>query len=203
MAFHSSPQSHPDVHPGCYNVVGTPPCDRLLVELGVSRVVVGCLDPDVRVAGLGANCLRSAGVAVEAGILEEEVRFSLRSYLHHRSTGRPHVLLKAARTIDGSVCCVDGTSQWITGPASRAHAHRERACSQAILIGSGTALADDPQLNVRGLADMAAVQQPLRVVLDSRGRVTSGHLMDTTTSPTLIVTCLANRSACDMETAWR
>lgn len=156
----------------------------------MGRVVIGCLDPDARVSGKGAAKLRAAGIAVSSGILEDEVKFSLRSYLHHRRTGLPYVLLKAARTMDGCVCCQDRTSQWITTPASRAHAHAERAASQAILVGSGTALADNPRLNVRGLADMGGVQQPLRVVLDSRGRVTHGHLLDTKTSPTLIVTCL-------------
>eukprot|EP00911_Craspedida_sp_UC1_P000402 UC1_evm2s304 len=183
----------------CHHTGRTPPCDALLRDIGAARVVVGALDPDVRVRGSGVALLRSAGIVVDVVgeddsrpcPLNKMVSYSLRPYLHQRRARRPWVLLKAARTMDGSVSCMDGTSQWITGPESRSHAHGERAASQAILVGSGTALIDNPRLNVRGDASQNLAVQPLRVVLDGSARVCdkSLHLLDTSSgSGTLIVT---------------
>jgi diaminohydroxyphosphoribosylaminopyrimidine deaminase/5-amino-6-(5-phosphoribosylamino)uracil reductase len=142
----------------------TGPCVDAIVAAGVRRVVVGIEDPDEHVAGQGLACLRQAGVEVAVGIEAQGVRAQLAPYLKHRTTGRPWVLLKLAATLDGRTAAVDGSSQWITGEAARADAHRLRAESDAVIVGAGTVRADDPSLTVR-LADGT---DPLRVVL---GRV--------------------------------
>lgn len=143
----------------------TPPCADALVAAGVARVVIGVTDPDDHVAGRGASVLRAAGVTVEfiTGSLLERVEASLAPYLVQRRTGRPFVVLKLASTIDGRTAAPDGTSQWITGPQARADAHRLRAESDAIVVGSGTVTADDPSLTVR-LVD-APRGDPRRIVL--------------------------------------
>ncbi len=139
----------------------TPPCADALLDAGVARVVVAIEDPDPLVAGEGAELLREGGVIVETGVRAEEVEAQLAAYLKHRRTGRPYVVLKLAATLDGRTAAPDGTSQWITGEAARADAHRLRAESDAILVGAGTVRVDDPSLTVRHV-DGA---DPVRVVL--------------------------------------
>lgn len=151
----------------CAHTGRTGPCADALVEAGVARVVVGVLDPDTHVAGRGVERLRAAGVAVDVGCREDEVTAQLAPYLHHRRTGRPYVVLKLAATLDGRTAAADGTSQWITGPEARADAHRLRAESQAIVVGAGTVVADDPTLTTR----LVDGPDPRRVVL---GRVSDG-----------------------------
>ena len=174
----------------------TPPCAPALAEAGVTRVVAALEDPDRRVAGRGAEILRAAGVHVDIGPGADAASASLAPYLHHRTTGRPWCVLKAAVSLDGRTAAPDGSSQWITGPAARADAHRLRAESQAVVVGSGTALADRPALTARDL-DPPAPRQPLRVLLDGSGRVPAeGPLFDTGLAPTLVVTtALADREA--------
>jgi diaminohydroxyphosphoribosylaminopyrimidine deaminase/5-amino-6-(5-phosphoribosylamino)uracil reductase len=165
----------------------TGPCVDALLEAGIARVVVALEDPDPQVQGRGFAALRAAGVEVEIGIGAREARASLAPYLHHRSTGRSFCLAKVALSIDGRIAAADGTSRWITDEAARADAHQLRAESQAIVIGSGTALADAPALTVRGVT--APPQPPLRVVLDARGRVpATGPLFEDPSAPTLVVT---------------
>jgi diaminohydroxyphosphoribosylaminopyrimidine deaminase/5-amino-6-(5-phosphoribosylamino)uracil reductase len=151
----------------------TGPCAHAVVEAGVDRVVVGLVDPDPKVSGLGIDVLRSAGIEVEVGVAADEVARQLEPYLVHRRTGRPYVVLKLAASLDGRTAAPDGTSQWITGPEARLDAHRLRADSDAILAGAGTVRADDPALTVRlpdgELPD--GFEQPVRVVL---GRVPDG-----------------------------
>lgn len=172
----------------CAHVGRTPPCTDALIEAGVARVVIAVVDPDERVAGRGVEQLRAAGIAVETGVGEVEAAASLAPYLHHRRTGRPLCVLKAAASLDGRTAAADGTSQWITGPEARADAHRLRAESQAVVVGSGTALADRPALTVRAV-DPPPERQPLRVLLDGRGRVPAeGPLFDVTLAATLVVT---------------
>jgi diaminohydroxyphosphoribosylaminopyrimidine deaminase / 5-amino-6-(5-phosphoribosylamino)uracil reductase len=127
----------------------TGPCADAVIEAGVRRVVVGILDPDDRVAGQGVERLRAAGLDVEVGVAADEVEAQLESYLCHRRTGRPYVVLKLAATLDGRTAAPDGTSQWITSPEARLDAHRLRADSDAVLVGAGTIRVDDPSLTVR------------------------------------------------------
>jgi diaminohydroxyphosphoribosylaminopyrimidine deaminase/5-amino-6-(5-phosphoribosylamino)uracil reductase len=179
----------------------TPPCAGALIEAGVARVVVALEDPDARVAGRGIAQLRDAGIDVTVGVGADRAARDLAPYLHHRRTGRAFVVAKVASSIDGRVAAADGSSRWLTSPEARADAHELRADSQAIVIGSGTALADRPQLTVRD-ADPAPRYSPTRVLLDARGRVpASGSLFDTELAPTMVVTTAgAPASAVD---AWR
>lgn len=145
----------------------TPPCADALVAAGVTRVVVGVLDPDPNVSGRGVARLRDAGVEVVTGVAADAVTDQLAPYLTHRATGRPYVVLKLAASLDGRTAAPDGTSRWITGEAARADAHRLRAESDAVLVGAGTVRADDPELTVRHVPG----RDPLRVVL---GRAPAG-----------------------------
>jgi diaminohydroxyphosphoribosylaminopyrimidine deaminase/5-amino-6-(5-phosphoribosylamino)uracil reductase len=166
----------------------TAPCADALVAGEVARVVVALRDPDPRVSGRGVAALEAAGVLVEVGLGEEFAALSLRPYLHQRRTGRAFALLKVATSLDGRVAAADGSSRWITGPEARADGHRLRAESQAVVVGAGTALADRPSLTARDV-NPRAERQPLRVLLDARGRVPAeGPLFDTTLAPTLVVT---------------
>lgn len=143
----------------------TPPCVDALVAAGVSRVVVGVVDPDVQVGGRGIDALRRAGMDVAVGCAREGVEAQLAPYLAHRRTGRPWVVLKLAATVDGRIAAPDGTSSWITGAAAREDVQRLRQESDAVLVGAGTVRTDDPLLTVRGVDGTPAPRQPLRVVL--------------------------------------
>jgi diaminohydroxyphosphoribosylaminopyrimidine deaminase/5-amino-6-(5-phosphoribosylamino)uracil reductase len=177
----------------------TPPCADALVAAGVARVVAAVQDPDPRVDGAGLARLRAAGVAVELGVGAEAAATQNAAYLTHRRLGRPRVTLKAAASLDGKVAAPDGSSQWITGPAARADAHRLRAEADAVMVGAGTALADDPRLTVR-LPGWAG-RQPLRVLVDAAGRVgPGGHLFDTEAETLVATTPAAPATAVD---AWK
>ena len=154
----------------CAHTGRTGPCTEALLAAGIGQVVYAVDDPNPE-AGGGAGMLREAGVAVRAGVLEREAeRGALRPWLHAMHTGRPFITWKYAATMDGRVAASDFTSQWITSSISRHDVHELRGRVDAILVGSGTVLADDPQLTVRGVDDALAVRQPLRVVLDRRHR---------------------------------
>lgn len=143
-----------------------PACSDGLVAAGVARVVIALGDPDVRTDGAGIARLRAAGIAVDVGTGATEARRSMAGFLTRKALGRPFVTLKLALSLDGAVAMADGSSQWITGAAARAHAHAERARHEAILVGRGTLEADAPRLDVR-LAGLEA-RSPRRVVLSSR-----------------------------------
>jgi diaminohydroxyphosphoribosylaminopyrimidine deaminase/5-amino-6-(5-phosphoribosylamino)uracil reductase len=145
----------------CNHFGRTPPCTEAIIAAGVARVVIGVQDPDQRVAGTGIARLRDAGIAVQVGVEEDLVREQLASYLHHRRTGRPLVMLKLAMTIDGYIAAKSGASGWITGELARRRVHELRAASDAIVVGAGTVRADDPQLTVRD----APGASPRRIVL--------------------------------------
>ena len=145
----------------CNHTGRTGPCTQAIIDAGVSRVVVGTLDPDSKVSGSGVQQLRNAGITVDVGVLEQEVKQQLASYLHHRATGRPFVVLKMASTIDGRIAAADGSSKWITGETARKRVHQLRAESDAIVVGAGTVRADDPSLTVRDVDGPS----PRRIVL--------------------------------------
>lgn len=159
----------------CDHTGRTGPCSVALVEAGVARVVVAVPDPNP-VAGGGAARLRAAGVEVETGVEEAAGRALLRPWLLAVGRGRPYVVLKTASTLDGRVAAVDGSSRWITSPESRAHAHAYRAEVDAIVVGTGTALADDPALTARTTDGGLADHQPLRVVVGERDLPPAGRL---------------------------
>ncbi|MGR3500569.1 MAG: bifunctional diaminohydroxyphosphoribosylaminopyrimidine deaminase/5-amino-6-(5-phosphoribosylamino)uracil reductase RibD [Limimaricola soesokkakensis] len=143
----------------------TPPCADALVAAGVARVVIAAQDPDPRVAGRGIERLRAAGIAVETGLMEDEARGDLAGFLSRVERGRPFVTLKLATSLDGRIATGAGESRWITGPEARTRVHMMRARHDAVMVGGGTARADDPMLNVRGLG---IDRQPVRVVLSRR-----------------------------------
>lgn len=147
----------------CNHYGRTPPCAEALVAAGVSRVVVGVVDPDPLVGGAGIEALRGAGIDVDVGLASHLVTDQLTPYFTHRRTGRPYVVLKLAASLDGRTAAPDGTSRWITGQRARADAHQLRAESDAVLVGAGTVRADDPALTVRHVSG----RDPLRVVLGS------------------------------------
>jgi diaminohydroxyphosphoribosylaminopyrimidine deaminase/5-amino-6-(5-phosphoribosylamino)uracil reductase len=149
----------------CVHWGRTPPCVDALLAAGVARCVVAQRDPDPRVNGRGLRRLRAAGVRVELGRLAAEAGGQLAAYRRAQATGRPRITWKVASSLDGRIADARGRSQWITGPATRADAHRLRAASDAIVVGAGTARADDPRLTARAGTNGA---QPLRVVVDSR-----------------------------------
>lgn len=144
----------------------TPPCAEALIKAGVARVIAGTQDPDPRVSGRGLARLREAGIEVITGMLEAEAREMIAGFQCRVEKGRPLVTMKIAATLDGRTATHTGESQWITGETARARGHLLRAQSDAIMIGSGTAMVDDPLLTCRlpGLED----RSPVRVVVDSR-----------------------------------
>lgn len=153
----------------CTHAHRTPPCTEAVLASGIARVVVALQDADERVRGAGIARLRAAGVEVEEGVGADLAQAQIADYLHHRRTGLPYVVLKSAVSVDGLQAGADGTSKWITGEESRADVQRLRAEADAIMVGSGTVLADAPSLTCRlpGYDE----PQPLRVVMDRRHRV--------------------------------
>lgn len=149
----------------CAHTGRTPPCADALVTAGIARVVAATADPDAVAAG-GAERLRAAGIEVDMGVLAPWARRQLAPFLATTTRGRPHLTLKLAQTRDGQL--VAPTGRWVTGPASRRAVHRLRARVDAVLVGSGTVVADDPRLDVRDVAVRGP--QPRAVVLDARGR---------------------------------
>lgn len=143
----------------------TPPCVEALIAAGIGRLVAPMEDPDPRVSGRGFEMLRAAGIAVETGLCEAAAREVNRGFLSRTRRGRPWLTLKLATTLDGRIATAAGESRWITGPAARARVHLMRLRADAVLIGAGTAAADDPMLDVRGYGE--AADQPVRVVADS------------------------------------
>ena len=146
----------------------TPPCAPAVVAAGIRRVVVATDDPHPLVAGRGLDVLRAAGLEVVRGVMEPQATAMNRLFLTAMRERRPHVTLKAAATLDGKIADAHGASKWITGDAARAHAHQLRSEVDAIVVGIGTVLADDPALTVR--LEGRWPREPLRVVLDSTAR---------------------------------
>ena len=152
-----------------------PPCADALIEAGIVRVVCAAGDPTEKVGGKGFARLRAAGVEVEvaSGALERRARRQNAAFRIHALEGRPFVLLKLAASLDGRTATATGESRWISSPESRQLVHEWRASMDAVAVGSGTALADDPGLDARDV-DPPAGRQPLRVVFDRRGRLHPG-----------------------------
>ena len=151
----------------CNHSGRTGPCSEALLAAGIGRVILAVPDPDAEARG-GAAALKQAGVTVEQGLLRDEAERVNMVWLHAVRTGRPYVTWKFAGTLDGRSAAPDGSSRWITGPAARADVHRLRAECDAIAVGTGTILADDPALTVRDAGDELVDRQPLRVVVGHR-----------------------------------
>jgi len=151
----------------CNHTGRTGPCSEALIAAGVTRVVYAVSDPGDHSSG-GAARLRDAGVDVESGLLADEATTLLDSWLTVQRLGRPHVTVKWAQSLDGRAAAADGTSQWITGPTAREDVHRRRSEADAIVVGTGTLLADDPALTARRPDGTLYDHQPLPVVLGRR-----------------------------------
>lgn len=165
----------------------TPPCADALIAAGVARVVVAIEDPDPRVDGGGLARLREAGIEISTGIGAESATTIAAGFLSRIRTGRPIVTLKLATSLDGRIATATGASRWITGPRARARGHRMRARHDAILIGVGTAITDDPSLDCRlpGLQS----RSPVRVVMDGALRLpaSSGLVRTAHEWPTVVI----------------
>jgi diaminohydroxyphosphoribosylaminopyrimidine deaminase/5-amino-6-(5-phosphoribosylamino)uracil reductase len=149
----------------CAHYGRTPPCVDALIDAGVARVVAAMRDPNPQVAGEGLARLEMATIKVECGLMEEFARKLNVGFVSRMTRGRPWVRVKLAASVDGRTALMNGRSQWITSREARHHAHVWRARSCAIMTGSGTVLADDPNLTVR---EVPCQRQPLRVVIDGR-----------------------------------
>ena len=167
----------------------TPPCTEAIAEAGIARVVVGSDDPSEHASGRGLGILRDEGIRVDvaAGAAAHAARLLNQPFRKYAKTGRPHVLFKSAMTLDGRVATSTGDSQWISGESSRALSHRWRAEVDAVAVGIGTALADDPQLTAR--ID-GVDQQPARVVFDSEARLpTTSKLVRSASEVPVFLVC--------------
>jgi diaminohydroxyphosphoribosylaminopyrimidine deaminase / 5-amino-6-(5-phosphoribosylamino)uracil reductase len=170
----------------CAHTGRTGPCADALLAAGIARVVVAVPEPTESARG-GADRLRAAGVDVELGVEQAAAeQGALAAWLTGVRQHRPFVVWKTAATLDGRVAAADGTSRWITGEPARAAVHRLRATCDAVVVGSGTALTDDPRLTVRDADGTTAARQPLRVVVDRRGRRPSGARVLDDAAPTLV-----------------
>jgi len=179
--------AHVSLEPCCH-WGQTPPCVDALIAAGVRRVVVALEDPDPRVAGQGLRRLRAAGLDVDVGLCAEEAAELNAGFLSRLRLGRPLVTFKLATSLDGRIATASGESQWITGPPARERAHALRASHDAIMVGTGTVVADDPQLTCRlpGLGH----RSPVRVVIDRHLRIPPAAriIADAHLAPTWVVT---------------
>ena len=151
----------------CNHIGVTGTCAEALIQAGISKVVFASSDPGDRSGG-GSVTLASAGIEIEAGLLEDQANQQLRVWLTSAKSKRPFVTLTWASSLDGRAAAQDGTSQWISGPESRADSHKRRSEVDAILVGTGTAMIDDPQLTARKPDGTLFENQPVRVVLGER-----------------------------------
>lgn len=151
----------------CCHYGKTPPCVDAVIRSRIGRVVIGTLDPNPRVNGRSVAMLEQQGVETRVGVLEEACRALNGAHFKYMTTGVPLVTVKFAQTLDGRIATATGSSQWISSPASRRLAHKWRTLNDAVMVGVGTVLTDDPQLNVR----LVRGRSPIPVVLDSRLRI--------------------------------
>jgi diaminohydroxyphosphoribosylaminopyrimidine deaminase / 5-amino-6-(5-phosphoribosylamino)uracil reductase len=170
----------------CSHYGKTPPCANLVIESGVSRVVVAMQDPNPQVAGRGIGLIRNAGIEVDVGILEEEAKLLNERFIHNMLTGTPFIISKVAMTLDGKLATYKGHSKWITGEESRYKVHQLRNEVDAILVGIGTVVADDPMLTTRL---KTGGKNPIRIILDSELKTPiNAKITDTKLAQTWIVT---------------
>lgn len=175
-----------------------PPCTPQLVSAGIARVVTAIEDPDERVRGAGFDYLSSHGIEVSNGLLADEARMLNLAYIHQRTTGRPLVTLKLALSLDGRLAAPNRSSRWITSEAARARVHAQRLEADAVLIGAGSVISDNPELTARAVS---APRQPARVIVDARGRVPPESNVFAPNAQVIVAT--TEESSHDVQTAWK
>ena len=175
----------------CCHQGRTGPCTKQLIEYKFKTIVIAQRDPDVNVSGKGIQLLKESRIEVIENVCQEEAQESLRAYLHHRINKRPYVIAKIGQSIDSKIACEDNTSKWITCQESRDHANKIlRGQSGAIIVGSNTFLADNPLLTVRdeAITSDPDFKQPLRTIIDRRGRLMEIEKLHCNKKNTLIFT---------------
>lgn len=182
----------------CNHFGRTPPCTEAIIGAGIARVVLGSVDPNPSVDGRGIARLREAGIDVITGVEDPACSRLIDAYAHHQTTGAPLVTLKLAASLDGRIAAADGSSTWITGREARERVHRLRAGADAVMVGAGTALTDDPRLTARDTDPQA--HPPLRIAVDSSGRITPDRRLFDGSAPTLIAT--TERAPAEVREAW-
>ena len=176
----------------CNHIGRTPPCTEAILDAGIQRVFIGAHDPNPHVSGEGAARLRRASVKVHEGVLQAECDALHAAFFKHVTTGRPFVTLKVASTLDGRIAASSGDSKWVTGEQARARVHQLRSEVDAVLVGAGTARADDPQLTAR---DVGATRQPIRVVVEgSRALPSSLKLFRDRAARTVLATARVRKA---------
>ncbi|WP_394826960.1 bifunctional diaminohydroxyphosphoribosylaminopyrimidine deaminase/5-amino-6-(5-phosphoribosylamino)uracil reductase RibD [Pendulispora albinea] len=181
----------------CNHFGKTPPCTDAILASKVKRVVIGCADPNPSVTGGGIDRLRAAGVEVTTGVCEAEALRLIAPWSKYVTQGLPHVSLKLALSLDGRIATRSGASKWVTGPDARARVHALRSQHDAVAIGIGTALADDPRLTVRD----AVGESPVRIVFDTKLRLPpASRLVETAIEVPTWVICNADASGAAEET---
>jgi diaminohydroxyphosphoribosylaminopyrimidine deaminase / 5-amino-6-(5-phosphoribosylamino)uracil reductase len=170
----------------CCHYGKTPPCTDKIIKNKIGRVVIGAADSNPLVASRGIACLQNAGVDIATGVLENECRMLNEVFFHYMETGLPFVTVKYAQTLDGRIATAAGNSQWISSPASLKFAHQLRAEHDAILVGRGTVLHDNPSLTVRNVQG----RNPLRIIMDSSLAISTGAgvMQNPSQAPTWVVT---------------
>jgi diaminohydroxyphosphoribosylaminopyrimidine deaminase/5-amino-6-(5-phosphoribosylamino)uracil reductase len=173
----------------CNHEGRTPPCVDAVLAAGIARVVIGCRDPNPRVKGGGSERLREAGIDVKVGVLEREAKELIRPWTHYITTGKSYLAQKLAVSLDGRIATRTGASKWITCPESRARVQLLRTQHDAVLVGVGTVLADDPRLTVRDVPG----RNPIRVIVDSKLRlpITAQVVQTAAQTPTCVFTAPA------------
>jgi diaminohydroxyphosphoribosylaminopyrimidine deaminase / 5-amino-6-(5-phosphoribosylamino)uracil reductase len=174
----------------CAHQGETPACARALIAAGLAKVVAGCLDPYPAVRGRGIALLKQAGIEVTVGVLESECRRLNQGFFTRVARGRPMAILKLAATLDGRIAAASGDSRWISSEESRALVHRWRREADAVMVGAGTVIADDPRLTCR----MEGGRDPARVIIDSRLKVSpeAKVFRQKSGAPSILVTSEAN-----------
>jgi len=170
----------------CCHEGKTPPCIDSIIKHKIARVVIGTIDSNPLVSCQGINCMRNSGIEIKTGVLENDCRKLNEIFFYYMETGLPFVTIKYAQTLDGRIATATGESQWISSEASLKFAHKLRAEHDAILVGRGTAIKDDPELTVR----LVRGRNPLRVIVDSELKIPSKAkvLQNISKAPTLIAT---------------
>ena len=173
----------------CNHTGETPPCVDAVLEAGIKRVVIGCIDPNPHVAGGGAKRLEAAGVTVDVGVASGEARALIAPWTKFITTGIPHVALKLALSLDGRIASRSGASKWVTGPEARVKVQELRSAHDAVAVGIGTALSDDPKLTVRDESLLPNGRSPIRVIFDTHLRLPlNSRLVETAKeAPTWVV----------------